>query len=363
MKSFLATLRAGFLYLWSEPVSVIMLTLFPVVLIFVLGSALDSLMSGDSTIEPVSAAFVSEEDESPLYVFLTSSDTAQYIEIVRAPREEAERMLRDLEVYSVVVESTDGVEIIQRSTDSSGARLVSGAVEAYRGIAQAAALSARSGRDPTAHLLAEIRVSTAEIGGHVPEAIDYYAVTMLVMILLYTGMNGMSLFAKNMAGEFGERLAAAPVRRGVVAASTVAASTAVSYLQGLITFAFSALVYGVYWGERIAFVLLVLFVMALFSQMLCIFGVLLFREQGKALGVLQLFFWVSTFVSKGFVKVDFGAAEKLFQYAPNALAHTAIFGAIYGGSEPEVTRSLLILCGLTAALGAGAYLLGRRRPA
>jgi hypothetical protein len=68
-----------------------------------------------------------------------------------------------------------------------------------------------------------------------------------------------------------------------------------------------------------------------------------------------------TFVSQGYFKMSFGAADKVFQFAPNSLAHTVIFGAAYGGNEAKMTFFLQLLFVYSAVLLGSAFLLGKRR--
>ena len=207
----------------------------------------------------------------------------------------------------------------------------------------------------------DIEVRDVPLGKRVPGAMDYYAVTMLVMILLYTGMNGQELFNKGLLDETGGRLRLTPISKQALIGGLLAASTLTSFLQGMVIFTFTGVVYGVYWGERIPLVLLTLFAVVLFSQSLCIFLIMLFRNQGAAVGVSQALFWTLTFVSKGYAKLSFGAADKIFAYTPNAMAHTVIFGAVYGGSENKMALFLALLFGLGVLLFILAFLLGRRR--
>jgi hypothetical protein len=122
-------------------------------------------------------------------------------------------------------------------------------------------------------------------------------------------------------------------------------------------------VYGVYWGVRIPLVLLTLFAIVLFSQALCIFLTMAIRHNGAVMGISQALFWTMTFVSKGYAKVSFGEMDKVFQYAPNSMAHTVIFGAIFGGNEAKMTSNLIILYALCLVLLMLAFVSGRRRVA
>ncbi|MCL1824258.1 MAG: ABC transporter permease, partial [Oscillospiraceae bacterium] len=173
--------------------------------------------------------------------------------------------------------------------------------------------------------------------------------------------NGLDLFGKSLLNDTGARIMASPVSKPSLTGGLLAASTVTSFLQGLVVFTFTALVYGVYWGERIPLVLLTLFIVVLFSQAVCLFLLLLFKNPNPAMGFMQAFFWVTTFVSKGYAKISFGEIDKFFAYSPNSLAHTAIFGAIYGGNDSKIMFSIALLFAVSIVFFIGAFLIGRRR--
>jgi hypothetical protein len=353
MRTFWATFRAGFLFLWSDPTGVILLTFFPILLILILGSALSSVMSVDNALEPVRVANTAELpfDGQP-YLVLRPFATL----------EAAEAALLAGEADVAIESTTDEIAVVRLRGGERNAAVTLVFVDGWRQNMAAAQLALRDGRNPLAGLGGDISVTQTATGGKTMRAMDYYAVSMLVMILLYAGMNGMSLFQQNMAGDFGMRIQAAPAARSSVVAGTLAASTAVSFSQGLVTFLFSALVYGVDWGTRVPLVILTLFVVTVFSQLLCILAILLLKTDAAATGAVELLIGVFTFFSKGYTNsVSFGAAERVFQYLPNALAQTVIFGAVWGGDGSVLVRSLWILIGMTAGLGALTLLVGRRK--
>jgi len=181
------------------------------------------------------------------------------------------------------------------------------------------------------------------------------------MILMYTGLNGMDLFQKGLLGDMGNRTRVAPISKPALIGGLLAASTATSYLQGMVTFVFTGAIYGVYWGERIPLVLLTLFAVVLFSQSLCIFLIMVLRRPGAVSGLVQALVWVMTFVSKGYYKFSFGPMDEVFQYTPNAMAHTVIFGAIFGGNEAKMLFFLISLFALGVVLFILSFIFGRRR--
>jgi len=359
---FVSTFVMGFKYLWKDPFSVGILTVFPIVLIFILGTALDgNLAAGEIEIPPSPVAVVADMD-GLLGTFLQTEGIAELFELTFTDLQTAEELILNGNIIAAFVETPDGdgVSVLRRQVGGLQLNIAMSVIEAYNQIGTAAAIAISEGRIPAFD--ADVIVSTQPLRDRVPRAIEYYAITMLVMILLYTGMNGMELFQKGLTEEMGDRMSLAPITKPTLIGGLLAASTTTSFLQGLITFAFTGIVYGVYWGERIPLVLVTLFVMVLFSQSLCILLLVVTNNYNVTVGITQMIIFVSTFVSGGFMEVSFSEAlNRIVQFAPNAMAHTVIFGAIYGGDESRMMFSLAILFGLCVVIYALMFLFGRRR--
>jgi len=363
MRGFFATFRMGSKYLWTSPVSVVILTVFPILLILVLGNALSGYIEPETNLDPAPVAVAADLD-SALGMFLQSEGIARFFELQFIEDEaQAQALVENGEVCAAVLERDGEIMVLRLPTGgglgSLPTEVTLSIIDSYKSIGAAATIAAMRGEEFAG--LPEATVKAVPLGGRVPGAMDYYAVTMLVMILLYTGMNGMDLFGKSLLGDTGSRVRLSPISGPALVGGLLAASTVTSFLQGMVTFIFSGVVYGVYWGQRIPLVLLTLFAVVLFSQALCITLVLLLRRYGPVMGAAQALFFVMTFVSKGYSKIPFGVAEKVFAYAPNALAHTVIFGAVYGGNEQKMMFSLALLFAMGAVLFVLAFILGRRR--
>ncbi|MCL2076898.1 MAG: ABC transporter permease [Oscillospiraceae bacterium] len=366
MRNFSTVFITGFKYCWRNPVSVAVLIGFPILIIFVLGNALSSFISPDYDFEPIPVAAVVETDGN-FGLFLQSEEISQFLEVNFTYKENALLLLNDNNV-SLVVEEKDGeIAVTRPQVARHDTQIAVSIIDSYKQVSTAMEIAIMGAADLSelSELLkileSDITVTDSPIGGRVPSAIDYYAVTMLVMILLFTGMNGLELFKKSMFSETGERVLITPVSKPALIGGLLAASTVTSYLQGMVTFVFSGVVYGVYWGERIPLVLLTLFGITLFSQAFAIFLTILLNNINAAMGAMQVSIFTMTFVAGGYTKINFGAAEKIFQYSPNSLAHTVIFGAVYGGNESKMTSDLLLLFAYGTVLFIVAFLLGRRR--
>ena len=364
MKAFLNIFFMGSNYLWHRKLNISIFIGAPLLFILILGNALSAYISPDLDFEPIPVAFVTDNEASVFAEFLKSVEISRFLESNITEEEQAREMLSENAVHLVIFEQKGEISVLKPNIITTDASVALSIIESYKKTAAAAEIAIANGANPLEVMKkagAEFSVEAKPIGKRVPTATDYYAVTMLVYIMLLAGVNGLDLFSKSLLSDTGMRIMASPVSKPALTGGLLAASTITSFLQGMVTFVFTALVYGVYWGERIPLVLLTLFIVVLFSQAVCLFLLLLFKNANPAMGFMQAFFWVTTFVSKGYAKISFGEADKFFAYSPNALAHTAIFGAIYGGNDSKIMFSLALLFAASAVFFAGAFLFGRRR--
>jgi ABC-2 type transport system permease protein len=345
-------------------VSVTVLIAFPILIIFVLGNALGSFISPDYNFgeDRIAVAVVAEQD-SRISEFMQSDEVTRFLGITFTDEKNALEMLENNEVFIIITDNNGELVITRPPVGMSNTQIAMAIIDSFVQINAAMQTSMTNGADFTELmqiLEANVSVTNAPLGNRVPDAIDYYAVTMLVMILMFAGTNGMELFGKGLFSDTGARTLTTPVSKPVLIGGLLAAATVTTFLQGMVTFLFSWLVYGVYWGDRIGLILLALFGITLFSQAFAIFLILLCKSPNMAMGLMQGGIWVMTFVSGGYVKMSFGAADEIFQYAPNALAHTVIFGAAFGGNESKMMADLALIFIYSTVLFILAFLLGRR---
>jgi len=360
MKGFAATFWTGFKYLWRNPVTNAVLIAFPIAIILLLGNALSSYIGPETNLDPIPVA-VAAAPGGAFGTFIQSDEISRFFEIEFTDRARAEEMALERKVYAAIIEENGDISVSYSPDGDMLTQLTLAIVDSYKQIGSAATIASMSGKDIYSLLDAEISVREVSLGTRIPSAIDYYAITMIVMILMYTGLNGMDLFQKGLLGDTGNRTRVAPISKPALTGGLLAASTATSFLQGMVTFVFTGAVYGVYWGERIPLVLLTLFAVVLFSQSLCIFLIMVLRHPGAVSGIVQSLVWVMTFVSKGYAKISFGPMDEVFQYTPNAMAHTVIFGAIFGGNEAKMLFFLITLFTLGIVLFIFSFIFGRRR--
>jgi ABC-2 type transport system permease protein len=363
MRDFISVFKTNFKYLWCDVISVFLLTAFPVMIIFVLGNALAGFISPDYDFEPgpVSASVESGGD---FEAFLQSSEITRFLTVTFTSRENAIELMESGEALIAIIEQDGEISVMSPRGAGLDASIPISIIDSYKQIGTAMTLAIMNGGNPAELfplLEAELRVTAAPLGSRVQSAIDYYAVTMLVMILLFAGMNSLELFKKGVFSDTGARVLTTSVSKPALIFGLLAASTLTTYVQGMVTFLFCTFVYGVYWGENIPLVLLTLFGVTLFSQAFAIVVLLLFKSPNATMAVMQALIWVMTFVAGGYTKVDFGAAQAIFRYSPNSLAHTVIFGSAFGGNHDRMMADLSLLFIYVAVLFVIAFILMKRR--
>jgi len=361
---FLSTFIMGFKYLWKDPVTVVVIIAFPIAIILVLGTALNNLFSAEVTFEAAPVAVVAEVD-SPLAMFIEYDAVQRFFIPEFTDITQAEEMVAAGKVSAAFVDQGFGqpVLVLMPPNPDTMAQIALAVIDSYQQIGAAATIAIMAGRNPLSLIGQEVQVTSQPLGTRTPGAMDYYAVTMIIMILLYTGLNGMELFHKGLFSETGSRMRLSPISKPALIGGLLTASTLTSFLQGMITFVFTAAVYGVYWGNRIPLVILTFFAMVLFSQALCILLIVVFKKKNVVAGITQMLFFATTFVSSGYVPISFGVLDRVFRFAPNALAHSVVFGAIYGGDERWMMISLATLFAMVGVLSGLSFVFGRRRMA
>lgn len=184
--------------------------------------------------------------------------------------------------------------------------------------------------------------------GLMPNAMGYYAVTMLVMIMMYGSLYSAYTLKRSYLAAIGRRIKASPISPSEQYIGVIAANVVTVFTQALIIIAFTRLAYGVSWGDNLPLVLLIVFVMAVLSAGLGAMAVMAAREESRAHSFLNVIIVVFTFIAGGYIKISLPGALAHLQYlSPNYLAQTALFNTIYHGSSRQ---TVLMLAGMVVII-------------
>ena len=338
--------------------SLLQMTLLPLLLILILGTALNSFFQPES-LEPVAVGYLNEDrgQAGAYFERFILSDEVKEILAVRPEHslEEALSKLREGEYAALVHVPEDfssgmlpagkaALRVTVAPNLAMEASIVGNVLDSFIHGANAAVALQQLGTTEVLYSYggAAIVEQPLAASGVMPGAMDYYAVTMLVMIIMYGSLYACYGMRESYLDAVGRRIKGSPVRGAEHYAGLVLANVVTVFLQLLLVLAITGLVYKVNWGDNLPLILLIAFSLVLLSISLGTMVAMVARNEMVAGGVLNIFIPVSTYIAGGYFKIAspgpvFNALQHL---SPNNLAQTAIFNTIYGG---PVTQTAFLL--------------------
>lgn len=209
----------------------------------------------------------------------------------------------------------------------------------------------------------EISISST---GNLPRAIDYYAVTMLVMSIMYGTIYGAYAIGEDEILKTEIRLKSSPIKNYQIFLGKLLGTIVTLILQVLIMIGFTKFVYKSNWGDNMPIILF-----TCFSAIVMVVGIgimthSIFRDSNKASSILNLAVALFTYLGGGYFPIDgFTPKMKLISsyISPNYMIQNIIFNSIYGGSNKEIQNYLIAIWSITILTFIISSLLGRRNVA
>lgn len=359
----------------------IMIMIFPIVLILVLGSALSWAFKPNS-IDVLKVSYFNEDTGragQEIDGFIFSEEIAGYLDVKKvSSRDEGEKTISDGSSTAFIYidkdysdkflsgEKADIILYLQRANQVSLA-IIEGILDSFSNGANTMNAVYVNGLEPAgfARVEAAEKISVSK-NGKIPGAIDYYAVTMLAMTLmygtLYGGIGMGEIFFKNL----GQRISTTPANKFKLYLASILGFVFTIFLQGVVILFFTKFVYNVYWGENIPVILLIIFVMSFMAISLGTFVGMLTRDAKITAAILQTLVPVTTFLSSGYFKFQIpnpALKNLVSSVIPNAMAQTALFNSIYGGPVSQISKMILIITGTGILFIFASVLAGRRKRA
>ncbi len=354
--------------------------LFPIILIFILGSALSNSFNFDN-ISKLNVAYLNEDaDKGPLSSAFTEflkNDVKELLEIKEAfSYEDGKQQVQEGKIEAFIyidkdftknMLSGDDINInVYNSVHSSfRASMVKNIVDSFVDGSNAYTAAARLGGQPQGFERYKNLESTpisAEITR--PKSIDYYAVTMLIMAMMFGTMYGGQAVTEDKLRNTYIRLNTAPIKQTELVLGQILGTIVTLFMQALIIIGITKYIYKANWGNNMAFVLFVCFSVIVLAVSLGILVFKLMKTHNAANGLLTLLVNVFTFISGGYVPIDMLSEnmERISVISPNYLAQQAIFNSIFSGSGAETQSFLIIIWVASAVMFALSVVAGRRVP-
>ena len=350
--------------------SLISMILIPIFLILILGNALKNNEDFTArTIDKVNLLYAnnsSSQGASAFDNFINLDGLKDIINVEKTSDiNEGKKLIENRKYDALIIydeSSVNKLELIGSEYNQLGVSIVKGIVDSYASSANAMeALSKIQSKNYTIDKNTNLQEESITVSGKKPSSTDYYSITMLVMIIMYGSIYANFAIDKSYYGTIGYRFRATPLKLGEIFIGEAIGIIITIMVQVLILLLVSNLAFGVNFGSSLPIILLSAFSLSVLSTMLGIFAVMATKKGLIGLALLNVIVPIFTFLSGGFVKVNFsGVLGTISRLTPNYLASDAMFKSIYGGANKDIILSLLGLWIISALLFVGANIIGRR---
>ncbi|OPJ62240.1 ABC transporter permease [Clostridium oryzae] len=343
--------------------SMAMMILFPILLIAVLGAALKSGFNNNIGKAEVLYSITSNSEAARSFKTNIIEKGKEYNINFKKTKdiEKSKEELGKITKYdSLIVMSDDNKIKIYRSSDSG---LLSGLSSTIvRSFAQEYNTIANIAKENPAKLKQVLTSGDGDseytkitsIGAlKTPTSLGYYAVTMTTLIIMYGAVYGLLGITSERQERTQNRILAAPIRKYEFLAGKMLGIMLSIMLQIIIEFLVTKYIMGVYWGNAIPLVLLVLFSQIVMVVSLGISLGFVFKNQNAARSVIDVGTPIMVFLAGGYIQVD-NMGGQIFQtirnISPVNWTNKAIFGTVYGGDTSKVLPAVFINMAIAAVL-------------
>ncbi len=333
--------------------------LLPIVLILILGSALKStdtfsvkdlgkttvyyLNSDNKDISKNFDDFLKDKDIKDMLDVKKASNYNQGVKLVNEGKVTA-LIYIDKDYSSNISKDKKGkINIYENKSDSVRNTIVQSIIDSYNDGANTTMVASKIANKRFKYTTSEnIHENFLSIEGKSPRAIDYYAVTMLVMTLMYGAMYGCAELDDMFFNNIGKRIKTTSTGAFEHLFGVLLGAIFTLLLQALVLILFTKYVYGANWGGHPLIIFATMLALSVLSTAIGVMFASVMGDTDKASGILRIIVPIFTFVSGGYIKMSMGN-NILINYVPNQLAQTALFNAIYGGSLSVAGQSIITM--------------------
>jgi len=353
----------------------LMMLLLPIVLIIILGSALKSAYSAKDVGKTEVCYLNSDSKEASKSFddFLKNKEIKKILSVKNVKSYAAGKKLVDNGDITAMIyingsytdnfhnDKKSKIQIYENEKSTLRNEIIKSVIDSYNDAANTIMTTSKITRARTNYIESDsVNENYISIKGKSPRAIDYYSVTMLVMILLYGANYGASEIQNLFYDHIGKRIKGTGITTFQHLIGVVFGAIFTILLQALVLVLFTKYAYGSNWGDNPLIVVGVMAALSIFSTSMGIFFMALTGDDRKASALISIVAPIFTFVSDGFYKMGI-SNNPIVKYVPNKLAQSTLFNSIYGGSTADAGSSIAIIFIMAGILLAASSFFARRK--
>lgn len=345
------------------------LILTPILLILILGSVLTNAFNGSITVGDIRVLYKINGSGSELAKsWNVFADQASESGMMLEPANEntdGKREVANNRYVGYVEISDGGLKYYGNSSSPVESGIAQGLLTAFANRYKLASAAAQD--NDQAALMSEngspdyVRETSLDAARQ-PRALDYYAIAMVTLIIMYSALSAADMFSSERKRNTAVRLLAAPISKAEIFAGKVAGGLLMNVICIVIVVLLCKYMFNVYWGENLGLVLLVLVTEIIFALSVGLgFSYII---KGKASGsVIMMVIQAGAFIGGSYFPVAemTGTMRTITQFSPLEWTNTAILQIIYGDGWSAAAKAMLFNLGFSVFLLSAAAIIMRRR--
>lgn len=323
--------------------------LMPILMIMVLGTALNSAFEGQK-IDKFNVCYLNQDSGTQgeeFTKFLNLDDIKDVLNVKEvASIEEGQKLIDDQKAISLIVIPKDyseelksgqkaSIQIYKTKYTDFKNEIVENIVDAYNSAGNAMMAAAKlNPKDLSYTRYSTIKENVISTEGKVPRAIDYYGVAMLVLAIMSSASFAADMVSEDYFENVGVRVKSTPVKPFERLLGKIIGCVFDISMKGVIIIAFSKLIYHVNWGNNYGMIALIMVSAAVFSTIFGMFITMAVGSGNRANGIITLVNNIFTFIAGGYALIVTTDVQQsaLMHLSPNFYPMTALLNVIYSNN-------------------------------
>jgi len=281
---------------------------FPILLMLVLGTALSNTFTTSLPVDDLHVLYKDTTQGGSFQQFMNAAEKSGIHFKKAAEKIDGKREVKQ-STYDGYVEVTEkGVQLYVNNENNIKANILQGMLSAYVNKYNIASEIMKTAPDKlnsafTSREQSDFIKEASINPNKEPGSMDYYAIVITTMIVLYGAMSASSLIVSERVRRTADRLIAAPVRKSEIFIGKVLGSLVSNGLSIILVILFSKLLFNANWGSHLGLVFLVLLTEVVFAVSLGIGVSFLTKTSTAPQVIIMLFVQLASFFGGAYFKI------------------------------------------------------------
>lgn len=332
----------------------IMMIIFPIVLMTILGAAFTNSFAGNLQFSDVPVLYSVQGNpalNNAFRSFAGSMEKEMGISFEETNNiQEGINSIQDSKYscYILITSNPQEIKIYKNARHDFEANLLESLTKSFACRYSAIAQIAQANPDIVPRILTEPQGEFVERQSldrkRQASSLDYYAVTMLTLILMYASLTGLWSIKNEKNYKTQNRILAGPVSKFDFLSGKVLGGILITIIQAGVVILFSKYILNAYWGSDIFTIMLILITQSVMAISIGVGVAYLIRSDSAATGVLNVAIPIFVFLGGGYVPLSMLGATlgRISELSPVRWSNIAIFRVIYDSDYSQVAPAVLV---------------------